>query len=296
MSENPFNFDSFTPTQMAARVETIGVAKAQMRAYQLITLGMMAGAFISLGAMNFTTVMAQGLPRILASLSFCLGLIMVIIGGAEMFTGNNMMAMAWAEHKITSRAILRNWGWVYVANIVGCIGTVVLAYLAGILHSVDMHYGVQALKIAAAKTNMDWTEAFFKGLFCNALVCLAVWLCMSARSVVDRILVIIFPITAFVNMGFEHCVANMFFIPMGIVALTDPAVVQAANIAPAALTHLNLYGFLYNLSAVTLGNIFGGTVLVAGTYHMVYLRGQKKDSDISVKAAIFANRREADRE
>lgn len=293
---SPLNFDSFSPAQMAARVESIGVAKAGMRAYQLITLGIMAGAFISLGAMNFTTAMAQGLPRIIASITFCLGLILVIIGGAEMFTGNNLMAMAWAERKISTRAILRNWGWVYIANIIGCVVTVLLAYLSGILHSVDMNFGIQALKIAAAKTDLSWTEAFFKGLLCNALVCLAVWLCMSARSVVDRIFVIIFPISAFVNMGLEHCVANMFFIPMGMLAMADPAVLEAANLAPATLAHLNFAGFLYNLSAVTLGNIFGGTVLVAGTYQIVYLRGQKKDSDVSVMSAIVASRRNADRE
>lgn len=288
--------DSLTPAQMASRVETIGVAKAQMPAYQLIALGLMAGTFISFGAMNFTTVMAQGLPRIVASLSFCLGLILVIIGGAEMFTGNNMMAMAWAERKISTSAILRNWGWVYFANLAGCLGAVVLAYLSGILHSVDMQFGVQALKIAAAKTHLSWGEAFFKGILCNALVCLAVWLCFSARSVTDRILAIVFPISAFVNMGFEHCVANMFFIPMGLLAMNDPAVLQAANLTPETMAHLDWIGFASNLSAVTLGNIIGGTVLVAGTYYAVYLRGQKKVTDTLLQSAFFANRRDSDRQ
>lgn len=287
-------FDSLTPTQMASRVENIGVVKAQMRAYQLVVLGLMAGAFIALGAMNFTTALAQGLPRLAASVTFCLGLILVIIGGAEMFTGNNMMAMAWAHRKITTRAILRNWGWVYIANLAGSLGAVLLAYLSGILHTADMHFGVQALQIAAAKTSLSWQEAFFRGILCNGLVCLAVWLCFSARSVTDRVLVIIFPITAFVNMGFEHCVANMFFIPMGLLAMNDPAVMQAAHLAPESMAHLNLAGFINNLTAVTLGNIIGGTVLVAGTYYMVYLRGQKKEAEVSVKAAIFAHHRSAD--
>jgi formate/nitrite transporter len=281
---------------MASRVETIGVAKAQMRAYQLIALGLMAGVFISFGAMNFTTVMAQGLPRIVASLSFCLGLILVIIGGAEMFTGNNMMAMAWAERKISTYSILRNWGWVYFANLFGCLGAVALAYFSGALHTVDMQFGVQALKIAAAKTNLSWGEAFFKGILCNSLVCLAVWLCFSARSVTDRILVIIFPISAFVNMGFEHCVANMFFIPMGLLAMNDPTILQAANLSPEAMANLTMVGFAKNLSAVTLGNIVGGTVLVAGTYYAVYLRGQKKVTDGLLKSAFFANRRDVDKQ
>jgi formate/nitrite transporter len=288
--------DSLTPSQMASRVETIGVAKAQLRAYQLIALGLMAGVFISFGAMNFTTVMAQGLPRIVASLSFCLGLILVIIGGAEMFTGNNMMAMAWAERKISTYSILRNWGWVYFANLIGCLGAVALAYFSGALHSVDMQFGVQALKIAAAKTNLGWGEAFFKGILCNSLVCLAVWLCLSARSVTDRILAIIFPISAFVNMGFEHCVANMFFIPMGLLAMNDPTILQVANLSPEAMANLTMVGFAKNLSAVTLGNIVGGTVLVAGTYYAVYLRGQKKVTDGLIKSAFFANRRDADRQ
>ena len=288
--------DSFTPAQMAVRVETIGVAKARMPAYQLIALGMMAGVFISFGAMNFITVMAQGLPRLVAAVSFCLGLILVIIAGAEMFTGNNLMAMAWAEKKITTQDVLRNWIWVYFTNLIGCLATVGMAYYSGILHTVDLGFGVQALKIAVAKTNLPWIQAFFRGLLCNALVCLAVWLCFSARSVTDRVIAIIFPISAFVNIGFEHCVANMFFIPMGMIAMTDPAIVTASNLAPEMLVHLNLVGFLNNLTAVTLGNIIGGTVLVSGMYSLVYLRGNRAETDIPLKAGMFANRRANDNE
>jgi formate/nitrite transporter len=276
---------------MAARVNTVGVAKARMPAMQLIVLGLMAGAFISLGAMYFTTVMAQGLPRLVASIAFCLGLILVIVGGGELFTGNNLMAMAWAEGKITSREVLRNWVLVYFANLLGCLLAVALAFQSGILHSVDINFGITALKIAAGKANLDWMDAFFKGILCNSLVCLAVWLCFSARSVTDRVIAIIFPISAFVNMGFEHSIANMFFIPMGFLAMNDPAIVQAANLSPEAMAHLNLKGFINNITAVTAGNIFGGTVLVAGMYYLVYLRGQPKNTEISVKAALVGEPR-----
>jgi len=277
--------DAYTPSEMAYRVKTVGVAKANMGIRQMVGLGIMAGAFISLGAMNFTAAMAQDMPRLAASLMFCLGLVLVIVGGAELFTGNNLIAMAWAQGKVRTRAVLRNWGWVYLANLLGCLATVVLAYASGILHSVDMGFGVQALKIAAAKTNLSFSEAFFKGILCNSLVCLAVWLCFAARTVVDRIFCIVFPISAFVNMGFEHSIANMFFIPMGFLAASDPAVLQAANLAPEAMTHLNLAGFINNIAAVTLGNIVGGTVLVAGMYYLVYLYGQLQPHEIAKTSA-----------
>jgi formate transporter len=280
------SMDAYTPTEMAYRVETVGVAKARMAMVPMLGLGLMAGVFIGFGAMNFTTAMAQGMPRIVAALMFSLGLVLVIIGGAEMFTGNNLIAMAWAQGKIRTREVLRSWGWVYLANLAGSLGIVLLAYLSGILHSVDLGYGVQALQIAAAKTNLSFSEAFFKGILCNTLVCLAVWLCFAARTVVDRIFCIIFPITAFVNMGFEHCVANMFFIPLGYLALQDPAVLAAAHLATGATAHLNLTGFVGNIAAVTLGNIVGGTVFVAGMYYVVYLRGQRRPKDVSIKSAL----------
>ena len=285
------SIDAYTPAEMAYRVETVGVAKARMPIAQMVGLGIMAGAFIAFGAMNFTTAMAQGMPRVLASMMFSLGLILVIIGGAEMFTGNNLIAMAWAQGKVRTGEVWRNWGWVYLANLIGSLLMVGFAYLSGILHAVDLSFGVQALKIAAAKTNLSFTEAFFKGILCNALVCLAVWLCFAARTVVDRIFCIIFPITAFVNMGFEHCVANMFFIPMGYLASLDPAVVSAAKLAPAVTAHLNTLGFVINIAAVTLGNMFGGTVLVAGMYYAVYLRGQRRPREISIMAALMGTKK-----
>lgn len=282
--------DAYTPAEMAYRVETVGVAKARMKKRQIVMLGIMAGAFISLGAMNYTAAMAQGMPRLVAALTFCLGLVLVIVGGAELFTGNNLIAMAWAQRKISSREVMRNWVWVYAANLLGCLAAVALAYLSGILRSVDLRFGVQALNIAAAKANLSFAEAFFKGILCNSLVCLAVWLCFAARTVTDRIFCIVFPITAFVNMGFEHSIANMFFIPMGLLAAADPQILQAAGLAPGMMNHLNLSGFLNNIVAVTLGNMFGGTVLVAGMYNLVYLHGQTRPREAPIISAVLGHK------
>lgn len=287
------SIDVYTPTQMAYRVETVGVAKARMGLVPMVGLGIMAGAFISFGAMNFTMAMAQGLPRIVASVLFCLGLIMVIVGGAELFTGNNLIAMAWAQGKVKTRAVLRNWFWIYAANLVGCLASVILAHLSGILNAVDLGFGVQALKIAVAKTSLPFGEAFFKGILCNSLVCLAVWLCFAARTVADRVLCIIFPISAFVNMGFEHSIANLFFIPMGFLAAADPAIVAASGLSPEVLAQLNWSGFFNNIAAVTLGNTVGGTVLVAGMYYIIYLRGQRRPREQSLMEAILGAKRKS---
>jgi len=276
------SIDSYTPAEMAYRVETVGTYKAGMSVYRMLVLGILAGSFISLGAMNYLTGMAQGLPKLVGSMLFCLGLVLCIVGGAELFTSNNLIAMAWAQGKVRTRAVVRNWFWIYFANLIGCLATVALAYASGILHTVDLAFGAQALKIAVTKTSLPFSEVFFKGVLCNALVCLGVWLCFAARSVTDRILSLILPISAFVNMGFEHCIANMFFIPLGFLAAQDPAVVAASHLAPEALAHLNASGFLNNMIAATVGNIIGGSVLVAGMYYLVYMHGDHRMRGVAI--------------
>lgn len=272
----PHATDAYSPAQMAVRVESIGVYKADLPPLPMTMLGIMAGAFISLGAMNYLFTLAQGLPKLVAGVTFCLGLVLVIIGGAELFTSNNLLAMAWAQRKVSTRKVLRNWVWIWLANLVGAIGTVALAYLAGILQSLDMNVGVQAIKVASAKASLSFSEAFFRGILCNALVCMAVWLVFAARTVTDKILALVFPITAFVSMGFEHCIANMFIIPLGMLAAADPEIVAAAHATPAMLESLSFVNFLRNIAASTLGNIVGGSVLVALMYYLVFLRGQPK--------------------
>jgi formate transporter len=264
-----FGFEAYSPAQIAERVETVGIAKARLRLVPLVLLGILAGAFIGFGAL-FSTLVASdtsigfALQRLLMGLTFSLGLVLVVVAGAELFTGNNLLVMAWADRKISTAELLRNWLTVYVANAIGAFGLALLVFWS---HHADMaggNVGAQYVKIATTKLNMPFAEAFFKGVLCNALVCLAVWLTLAGHTVTDKILGIVFPISAFVAAGFEHSVANMYFIPLGI--LLHGAGYGAAE---AGLTWL---GFAQNLLPVTLGNIFGGSVMVALVYYLIYRR------------------------
>ena len=262
-------FDAYAPAEIAVRVRDIGVAKANAPIPTVVALAILAGAFISLGALFYIVIMTPGhsatgwpfgLTRLAGGVSFSLGLVLVIIGGAELFTGNNLLAMAWAAKRVTTRQVFHNWVWVYLGNFIGSLGTTVLVLLAGIQTLGDGSVGDTMVAIARAKVSLDPVSAMARGVLCNVLVCLAVWLCMAARAVADKILAIVFPIAAFVACGFEHSVANMFFLPIGM-ALT------AYSGMPIGISDA-----LQNLLFVTLGNILGGTVLVALVYWFVYLR------------------------
>lgn len=291
-----FRIDSLLPAEMATRAEYLGVRKAEMPAFTMLMLSILAGAFISLGAIFATTVAAgsmsvtaadgtmafstgfpYGVTRLLTGLVFCLGLILVVVGGAELFTGNNLIVMAWASGKVSGRALLRNWVIVYVGNFLGSIGTAILMFLTKQYTFGSDAIGITALKIAVAKCDLDFIQALALGVLCNALVCLAVWLTYSARTTLDKIMSIIFPITAFVAAGFEHSIANMYFIPYALlVKMFDPE--YMARVAEK-IPNLNLLTweafFLKNLIPVTIGNIIGGAVLVAAVYWVVFLRGKK---------------------
>jgi len=276
---DPSMFDAYAPVQIAYRIETVGRSKADMKTEPTLALSVLAGAFISFGAMFYTVVMTGsglgfGPGRFLGGLSFCLGLILVVVGGAELFTGNVLLIMGWANKKVPTRAVARNWLLVYVGNLAGSLGMVAMAYWSDLPHLGGDAVGTTAIKIAANKVSLSADVAFVHGVLCNALVCLAIWLCFAARSVVDKIFAIIFPITAFVAMGFEHSVANMYFIPMGILAAQDPSLGQAAGITDPAAAGLTIAGLVGNLLPVTLGNIVGGSVFVALSYFFVYLRAQ----------------------
>ena len=253
--------DAYAPARIAALVEAGGVAKVAKSPLQTAALGILAGAFISFGAMFYTMVVTDsglglGPTRMLGGIAFSLGLILVIVGGAELFTGNNLIAMAWADRKVTTGQMLRNWVLVYAANFVGSIAMVALFYLAGALDLSGGAVGQTAAKIAQGKVALDPATAFFRGILCNTLVCLAVWLSYGARRVSGKVLVIVFPISAFVALGFEHSVANMYLIPIGMMAAGT----------------VDVGAFIANLVPVTLGNIVGGSALVALTYWLVYLR------------------------
>jgi formate/nitrite transporter len=273
--------DALLPPQMAERAETIGVAKASMDAPRLFVLAVLAGAFLALGGVFATTALAgsSALPwgpvRVLAGVAFSLGLILVVVGGAELFTGNNLIVMAWASGRVSTPALLRNWTIVFAGNFVGAVATALAVCLAGTARGGNGAFGEAALAIAQAKLALHPVHAVVLGMLGNALVCLAVWLGYSARTTADRVLAIVPPISAFVAAGFEHSVANMYFVPYAIfVTVLDPE--WAGARAPAAHAATPTWtGFLVgNLAPVTLGNIIGGAILVGAVYWFVYLRGR----------------------
>lgn len=260
MPETPNTIDAYAPAQIAHIVENVGVAKASMPALKTLVLAVLAGAFIGFGAMFYTVAVTEtglgyGPTRLLGGVAFSLGLILVVVAGAELFTGNNLIVMAWASRRIGTGMLLRNWGLVYAGNLAGALATALFVHGSGILEGGAV--ADTARGIASAKLQIPFAEAFLRGMLCNTLVCLAVWLCVAAHSVSGKILAILFPITAFVALGLEHSVANMYLIPAGILAGAEGA--TAASV-------------LGNLLPVTLGNIVGGSALVALVYWVAYLR------------------------
>lgn len=278
-----FNFDAFPPPGMATKAEGVGVKKSGLDALTMFALAILAGAFIGLGAIFCTTVLAgtstlpYGVARLLGGLVFTTGLILVVVGGAELFTGNNLIIMAFASRKVSLGGLLRNWGIVYVGNFVGSILTAYIMFLSKQYTFGSGAVGITALGIGNSKCSLTFIQAIALGIMCNALVCMAVWLCFSARSTTDKILSIIPPIAAFVAAGFEHSVANMYFIPIALFASTDSAwLASLGDKAPkfANLTWGNF--FIANLVPVTIGNIIGGAVMVGLVYWFAYLRTQPK--------------------
>ena len=271
------NFDALPPPEMARKAEVVGIAKAAMDVATTFALAVLAGAFIAIGAAFATNTLAgssdlpYGVARLLAGLTFSLGLILVVVAGAELFTGNNLIVMAWASRRVSTLRLLRNWVIVYLGNFAGSIATAALLYAGKQYEFGKGAVGATALTIAATKTGYGFGQAVALGMLCNALVCIAVWLCYSARTTADKILAIIPPITAFVAAGFEHSVANMFFIPFGIFVKSDSAFV-ASQKAPD-LSNVTWGHFLTaNLAPVTIGNIIGGGLMVGAIYWFVYLR------------------------
>jgi len=263
---------------MAARAEAIGAAKATLPFLNLVALGVLAGAFIALGANFFTTAttsteLGYGPTRLLGGVAFSLGLILVVIAGAELFTGNNLMVMAWAARRVSTGALLRAWALVYAGNFIGAVATAAIVALSGQWRFAGHDVGANAVRIANAKVNLDFAEAFFLGVLCNALVCLAIWLTYSARSNLDKALAVLFPITAFVASGYEHSIANMYFIPLGLMLKSQDAVLAAGDLDAAGLADLDVANFLLaNLLPVTAGNLAGGGLLVGAVYWFIYRR------------------------
>lgn len=260
----PGPFDAYAPREIAARVEAFGMTKARLPLLSLLMLGLLAGAYIGLGALMFTLVAADAqlgfaAGRLLGGLAFSLGMLIVTIAGAELFTGNNLLAMAWADGQLRTGELLRHWAIVCAANAAGAAGLAVLVYASGQAELNGAAVGRAAVRIALAKAELPPAEAFFRGVLCNLLVCMAVWMSQAGRSVVDKAVAVVFPITAFVAAGFEHSIANMYFFPLAWL-LGAP---------------LDLVAALRNLAVVIAGNLVGGSVLVALVYHVIYRRAAR---------------------
>lgn len=275
------NSEDLTPAGIAELAERVGVKKATLALRPLFLLAVLGGAFIALGG-NLSTVMlagAQGLPwgvsRALAGVAFSLGLILVVVGGAELFTGNCLIVIAVASRRVSPRALARNWAVVYAGNFAGALATAGLIFLSRQWTFADGQVGALAVKLADHKCDLEFVPAFLLGVYCNALVCLAVWLSYGARSIPGKIMALIPPVAAFVAMGFEHCVANMYLVPLGLLLKSSGGAVAAGNpaitAALAGAPHLTWARFvLGNLLPVTLGNIAGGAVLVGVVYWLIY--------------------------
>jgi formate/nitrite transporter len=263
------------PPQIAKRAEEIGIKKSEMSLEKTFVLAVLAGAFVALGAVFSTTVavdstLPYGVNRMMMGLVFCLGLILVVVAGAELFTGNNLIVMAWVSGKVSVYRLLRNWVIVYVGNFVGSVATALLLYATKQYTFSEGSVGLTMFKTASAKLAYEPEQAIALGMMCNALVCLAVWLTYGARSTSDKILAILFPITAFVAAGFEHSVANMYFVPVTLfIKAFDGDFVTRMGIETADLTWGNF--LVDNLLPVTIGNIIGGAVMVGVVYWFIYL-------------------------
>ncbi len=291
---NTTNLDSLIPAEMAIKAEEVGIKKAGLGFGPMFALAILAGAFIALGAIFATTVssgsiaiygesgsraFSTGLPygivRLLSGLAFTLGLILVIVGGAELFTGNNLIVIAFSSGKVTLISLLRNWVIVYSGNFVGSVVTALIMFVSEQYKFANGAVGLTALTIGESKTSLGFLQAIALGIMCNAMVCMAVWMCYSARTTTDKILSIIPPIAGFVASGFEHSVANMYFIPIALFIKYwgSSDFFNLINKTPGNFPSLTLNNFFTNnLIPVTIGNIIGGVLLVGLFYWYIYLK------------------------
>jgi len=271
---NPFpSFDVYSPREIAQRVQDVCLLKARLSFLQLSMLGILAGGFIGLGSLYYVIVASDpqlgfAAQRVLGGVVFSLGLLLVVVAGAELFTGNNLLAMAWADGCMPTRDVLYNWVVVCAANFAGAVGLAAIVFLSGHAEMNGGAIGRTTLQIAAAKSSLPFWEAFFRGVLCNVLVCMAIWMTLAGRSVVDKFIAIVFPISAFVAAGFEHSIANMYFLPL------------AMMLQAAAGQAVDFGGLWRNLVPVIAGNLVGGSVLVALVYYVIYRRGARDTSSL----------------
>lgn len=277
-----------TPPEIAEVTIQMGVKKSKMSVINMILLGFLAGVFIAFASEGsnmasfnlFAKAETYGLGKVLAGGIFGTGLMLVLIAGGELFTGNTMIIAGVLDKKVSIKAMLKNWFFVYIGNFAGSILIAYMINKSGLLSSGDNILGAVTIKIAAYKVGLTFTQAFVLGIMCNWLVCLAVWMAYGAKDITSKILAIFFPIWLFITSGFEHSIANMYYIPAGIIAKGNNTLVSAAatlGVTAEKLNHLNWATFFTkNLIPVTLGNIIGGGVFVAVIYWYVYIRSSKK--------------------
>jgi formate/nitrite transporter len=275
-----------TPPQVAEGFIETGVKKAKLTVPKQLVLGILAGAYIAFAAEGSNaaihTISSLGIAKALAGALFSAGLMLVVIGGAELFTGNCLMVISVCKKRIGLSALLRNWCFVYVGNFIGALFIALLIRYSGQLGFSDGLLGAFTIKTAVYKVGLPFGRALIMGILCNWLVCLAVWLAAAAKDVTGKILAIFFPIWLFVASGFEHCVANMYYVPAGILAKTDGALFDAAvemGVSAEQIDGLTWGSFLsHNLLPVTIGNIIGGAVFVGFLYSFVYLAGKGRQT------------------
>lgn len=283
------NKNYFSPPEIADVAVGVGIKKVSTPYLKEFMLAILAGVFISFAAegsnMAAFNLLADpatyGLGKCLAGAIFGTGLMLVLVAGAEMFTGQTLIVVAVLDRKVKVTQMLSNWCLVWIGNLVGGLFLAYMMVNSGLFNSGDNLLGAMTIKIAAGKVALPFMSAFWLGVMCNWLVCLAVWMSWAAKDIAGKILAIFFPIWLFITSGFEHCVANMYYIPAGILAKSNPKWVEAAlahGVTPEKLEHLNWTSFfLNNELPVTLGNIVGGAVLVAGYYWFVYKSGKKSE-------------------
>jgi formate transporter len=284
--ESISTYDELLPAEMASKAQEIGIKKANLDFLSTFALAVLAGAFIALGCIFFTVSQTMGgvtipwgVSRIIGGFAFSLGLILVIVGGAELFTGNNLIIMAWASRKLSTWRVVRNWGIVYLGNLCGAVATALVVFWGQHYNMANGGLGATALNIGLTKVDLGFCQAIILGILCNAMVCMAVWLTYSARTVMGRIMAIIFPIAGFVAAGFEHCVANMYFVPYAILikAGAPDTFWQSIGTTAASYDHITWGSFFVNnLIPVTIGNMIGGVFFVALVYWVIYLRSKQQ--------------------
>jgi formate transporter len=265
-----FNLQAYSPAEIKEAVEKVGVKKANLPFLASFMLAVVAGGGVGFGALYYTIVASDvtysfATVRVVGGFVFTLGLALILVGGAELFTGNNLIVMAWASGKVSTQTMLRNWAIVWSGNFIGAIGLIVLVFFSHHLDMNDGRIGLSVLNTAAGKIRPDMVTLFFKGLLCNVLVCAAVWLAYAGRSVTDKMVAVILPVSAFIAAGFEHCVANMYFLPLAWLLVQTGHVPANFDASPITIS-----GIVHNLVPVTLGNIVGGAGLVGAVYWTIY--------------------------